>query len=151
MRKKERNGFPGFQDTVFRLSDSLSTIFLNIKPKCVTVNSIYNYFFMRSLTLEYKQRKILINFKVEPTFSLFLIPWKTFGAKTSHFLPKPRSRFHERKISLSFLGITLGVLRLGFLHWFLKHRDGNMIFYQVFLLSPLQCTVTELQKLWEVA
>ncbi len=24
---------------------------------------------------------------------------------------------------------------------FLNHREGGMIFYQVFLLSPLQCTV----------
>ncbi len=24
---------------------------------------------------------------------------------------------------------------------FLKHREGGMVFYQAFLLSPLQCTV----------
>ncbi len=24
---------------------------------------------------------------------------------------------------------------------FLSHREGSMVFYQVFLLSPLQCTV----------
>ncbi len=30
---------------------------------------------------------------------------------------------------------------------FLNHREGRMLFYKVFLLSPLQCTVTELQKL----
>jgi hypothetical protein len=29
---------------------------------------------------------------------------------------------------------------------FLNHRKGGMVFYQVFLLSPLQCTVTELTK-----
>jgi hypothetical protein len=26
----------------------------------------------------------------------------------------------------------------------LNHREGGMVFYHVFLLSPLQCTVTEL-------
>ncbi len=25
---------------------------------------------------------------------------------------------------------------------FLNHREGGMVFYQVFLLSPLQCTLT---------
>jgi hypothetical protein len=25
---------------------------------------------------------------------------------------------------------------------FLNHREGGVVFYQVFLLSPLQCTVT---------
>ncbi len=25
---------------------------------------------------------------------------------------------------------------------FLKHGEGGVVFYQVFLLSPLQCTVT---------
>ncbi len=32
----------------------------------------------------------------------------------------------------------------GFCMDFLNHREGGMGFYQVFLLSPLQCTVTEL-------
>jgi hypothetical protein len=27
---------------------------------------------------------------------------------------------------------------------FLNHREGDMVFYQVFLVSPLKCTVTEL-------
>ncbi len=27
---------------------------------------------------------------------------------------------------------------------FLNHREVGMVFYQVFLLSPLLCTVTEL-------
>jgi hypothetical protein len=27
---------------------------------------------------------------------------------------------------------------------FLNHREEGMVFYQVFLLSPLQCTVIEL-------
>jgi hypothetical protein len=26
---------------------------------------------------------------------------------------------------------------------FLSHREGGEVFYQVFLLSPLQCTVTD--------
>jgi hypothetical protein len=30
---------------------------------------------------------------------------------------------------------------------FLNHREGDMVFYQVFLLSPLQRTVAELWKL----
>jgi hypothetical protein len=29
---------------------------------------------------------------------------------------------------------------------FLNHREGKIVFYQVFLLSLLQCTVTELKK-----
>ncbi len=29
---------------------------------------------------------------------------------------------------------------------FLNHREGCMVFYQVFLLSPIQCTVAELYK-----
>jgi hypothetical protein len=32
----------------------------------------------------------------------------------------------------------------GFYMDFLNHREGGMVFYQFFLLSPLQCTVTEL-------
>jgi len=27
---------------------------------------------------------------------------------------------------------------------FLNQQEGGMVFYQVFLLSPLQCTLTEL-------
>jgi hypothetical protein len=27
---------------------------------------------------------------------------------------------------------------------FLNHREGGLVFYQVFLLSPLQCTITSL-------
>ncbi len=34
---------------------------------------------------------------------------------------------------------------------FLNHREGGMVFYQIFHLSPLQCTVSELKKLKEVA
>jgi hypothetical protein len=26
---------------------------------------------------------------------------------------------------------------------FLNHREGGVVFYQVFLLSPIQCTVTQ--------
>jgi hypothetical protein len=33
----------------------------------------------------------------------------------------------------------------------LNHVEGGMVFYLVFLLSPLQCTVNELHKLLEVA
>jgi hypothetical protein len=29
---------------------------------------------------------------------------------------------------------------------FLNYREGGMVFYQVFLLSPLHCTVTELRN-----
>jgi hypothetical protein len=36
---------------------------------------------------------------------------------------------------------------LGYCTDFLNHREGGMVFYQVFLLSPLQWTVTELSKL----
>jgi hypothetical protein len=28
----------------------------------------------------------------------------------------------------------------------LNHREGGMVFYKDFLLSPLQCAVTKLQK-----
>jgi hypothetical protein len=30
---------------------------------------------------------------------------------------------------------------------FLNHREGDMVFYQIFLLSPLQCTVTLLVEI----
>jgi hypothetical protein len=29
---------------------------------------------------------------------------------------------------------------------FLNHREAGMVFYQAFLLSPFQCTVTELRR-----
>ncbi len=29
---------------------------------------------------------------------------------------------------------------------FLNHREGGTVFYQVFLVSPLRCTVTELYR-----
>jgi hypothetical protein len=32
---------------------------------------------------------------------------------------------------------------------FLNHREGGMIFYKVFLLSPLQCTEAKMLKLYE--
>jgi len=34
---------------------------------------------------------------------------------------------------------------------FLNYREGGMVFCQGFLLSPLQCTATELIKQLEVA
>jgi hypothetical protein len=34
---------------------------------------------------------------------------------------------------------------------FFNHREGGMVFYQVFLISSLQCIVAELLKLYEVA
>jgi hypothetical protein len=30
---------------------------------------------------------------------------------------------------------------------FLNHREGGVVFYQVFLLSPLKCTVTHFRNL----
>jgi hypothetical protein len=57
-----------------------------------------------------------------------------------------RGWIHEHKISLRLLGIIMRVpdLRGGFCMDFLSYREGVMVgFYQVFLLSPLQCTVTE--------
>jgi hypothetical protein len=42
---------------------------------------------------------------------------------------------------LRFLGIILRVLRF-FCMDLLSHREGGMVFYQVFLPSPSQCTVT---------
>ncbi len=61
------------------------------------------------------------------------------------------SRIHERTIPLRFLGIILRVLRVEVSVWISKTigKGGGMVFYQVFLLSPLQCTVTELKKLRE--
>ncbi len=53
--------------------------------------------------------------------------------------PANRSRIHEQTISLRFLGIILGGLRVEVSVWiFLNHRERGMVFYQVFLLSPLQ-------------
>ncbi len=69
-----------------------------------------------------------------------------------HINEEYRSRIHERTILSRFLGIILRVLRLQCLCiQFLGHRERGMVFYQVFLLSPLHCTVTELKKLEEVA
>ncbi len=47
-----------------------------------------------------------------------------------------RSEIHELIISLRFLGIILRVLRLEVSLW-----AGGLVFYQVFLISPLQCRV----------
>jgi hypothetical protein len=47
-------------------------------------------------------------------------------------------------ILLRFLGIILSSQTSGFCLDFLNHTEGDMVSYQVFLLSPLQCTVTEL-------
>ncbi len=33
---------------------------------------------------------------------------------------------------------------------FLNHREGGMVCYQIFLLSPLLCTVSALKKLQEL-
>jgi hypothetical protein len=42
-------------------------------------------------------------------------------------------------VLMRFLGIILRVLRLEvFCMDFLNHREGGMVFYQVFLLSPFQ-------------
>jgi hypothetical protein len=57
-----------------------------------------------------------------------------------------KSLIRERVISLRFLGIILRVFRLE-VSDFLNHREGGVVFYQVFLLSPLQCPVNELYKL----
>jgi hypothetical protein len=45
---------------------------------------------------------------------------------------------------MRFLGIIL-FSNLKFLYGFLKNRERGMVFYQVFLLSPLQCTVTNVR------
>jgi hypothetical protein len=52
------------------------------------------------------------------------------------------------KIVLRFLDIILRVLRLEvFCIDILNHKEGGMVSYHVFLLSSLQCTVTELETL----
>ncbi len=67
-------------------------------------------------------------------------------------VPTYKNRIHEHTISLKFLGIILRVLRLEVCVMdFINHREGGMVFYQVFLHSPLQCTVSELKELYEVA
>jgi hypothetical protein len=50
---------------------------------------------------------------------------------------KEKNRTHESTISLRFLEIILRFLRLEVCIGFLNHREGGMVFYQVFLLSPL--------------
>jgi hypothetical protein len=66
---------------------------------------------------------------------------RILGMGGSESLPpeqQSRSRIHERTISLRFLGIIWRVLRdLRILYGFLKQREGGMVFYPVFLLSPL--------------
>jgi hypothetical protein len=53
---------------------------------------------------------------------------------------QPEAKFMDLPISLRFLGIILRVPDLRFLYGFLNHREGGM----AFLLSPLQCTITDL-------
>ncbi len=62
---------------------------------------------------------------------------------------KPEAEFMNIQFSLGFQGKNLRVLGLEvhICFVFLKHRKGDIVFYQIFLLSPLQCTVTELEKL----
>jgi hypothetical protein len=59
-----------------------------------------------------------------------------------------RNQIHEGTFSLRFLGIILRILQLE-LFGFLKFRKGGMVFYQVFPLSPLLCTVTLRKRLCE--
>jgi hypothetical protein len=62
--------------------------------------------------------------------------WGKWGLK------EYRSRIHERAISRRF-GHNLGSFQTwGVCMNFLNHREGSMLFYRVFLLSPFQCTVT---------
>ncbi len=52
---------------------------------------------------------------------------------------------YKRTISSRFLVILLRVPRLEVSYGFLKPQGRGMVFCQVFLLSPVKCTVTELQ------
>jgi hypothetical protein len=55
------------------------------------------------------------------------------------------NRIHERINLLRFLGINFDTSQTwGFCMDFLNYKEGGMVFCQVFLLSPLQCTVAEL-------
>ncbi len=57
------------------------------------------------------------------------------------------SRIHERTIFVEVSGHNLESSQTwGFCMDFLNNREGDMGFYQVFLLSPLQCTVTEVNS-----
>ncbi len=54
------------------------------------------------------------------------------------------SRIHQHTISSRFMGIILRVLQTwGFSMVFLNQRKGAVVFYQFFLLSHWQCTVTK--------
>jgi hypothetical protein len=56
-------------------------------------------------------------------------------------LLEPKAEF----INVQFGGHNLESFQTGgFCVDFLNHREKGMVFYQVFLLSPLQCTVTQL-------
>jgi hypothetical protein len=54
---------------------------------------------------------------------------------------RPRSRIHEHTMSLRCI-----ISNLRFPYGFLEPLGRGYGFFQVFLLSPLQCTVTELYK-----
>jgi hypothetical protein len=56
-----------------------------------------------------------------------------------------RSRIHKMYNFVEVSGHNLeSPQTLGFCMDFLNHGEGGIVFYQAFLLSPLQCTVTEL-------
>jgi hypothetical protein len=59
----------------------------------------------------------------------YLVSW-------THWLPKQNS--------WGFWALSESSQSGGFCRDFFKPKGGGMVFYQVFLLSPLQCTVTEL-------
>jgi hypothetical protein len=61
---------------------------------------------------------------------------QTKGWDATHLWPE--DEFMNVQFPLRFLGIILRVFRLQVSEWIC------MVFYPVFLLSPLQCTVTEL-------
>ncbi len=63
----------------------------------------------------------------------------------------------ENSTEAEFLDVKVPVHNLessqtwGFFMDFLNHREGGLALYQVLLLSPLQFTETEQQKLYKVA
>ena len=88
--------------------------------------------------------------KVNNTFLQFFVNLKPLSKKIvilsqkcymctwKMFLLSSRSRIHEHTIILRVLRLEVSGMD------FLNRREGGMGFYQVFLLSPLQCTIAEL-------
>ncbi len=105
----------------------------------------YDYTFAKSWDLVSILKKFFLDCHALDALELCDSRWQTMKT-TYKSVQKPNS---WTVISLRFLGIILRVLRFEVSVWISYTVgkgvwEGGMVFYKIFLLSPLQCTVTEL-------